>query len=205
MFRKLNVLILCERTQTSVGAFTLLGHNALSVDLQPCLRSASFKELHYTGDALDFLASTPSGYWDLIIAHPPCTYLTKAGAFHLHHDPQRWTKMYDAVDFFNELFRLSCLKSKHVAFENPSPHKYARSLLPPISDYIEPYFFGSRFSKRTYLWLYNLPPLMSTGLYSGKPYSFVLTSGNSNTRSKSFPEISAAMASQWTDFILQYE
>lgn len=201
MFRKLNILILCERSQTEVAAFADLGHHALSVDLQKCTRGSRYRDLHYIGDAYQFLYDTPANYWDLIIAHPPCTYLSNVSCQHLHRNPQRWTDMYNGLDFFNSLWTLACQKSKHVCFENPRPHRFASYYLPPVSDVVCPSFFGSSWSKRTYLWLYNLPPLIH-GLTVLNPRSFTNSRSGSNSRSKSFPELASAMAQQYTHFIL---
>lgn len=202
--RRLNVLILCERTQTTVGAFRILGHNAISVDLQSCTRTApdNLKQYHYIGDALDFLYTTPPGYWDLIIAHPPCTYLSKAGSNHFKTDPVRWTHLYEAADFFNDLWSLALSRAAYVCFENPVMHKWAKALVRPTpTDNLQPFRFGDPYIKQTLLFTHNLPPLLDT-LVCPSYTSWFKRSGNANYRSKSFHGIATAVATQYSTFIL---
>lgn len=210
--RILNVLVACEESQSTCLAFRNLGHNAFSCDLQDC--SGGHPEYHILSDCLPLLNGDCSfftsdkvyhyveGHWDLIIAHPPCTYLSKAGAnllfdkFHHVYDLDRFNKGLDAASFFRKFLNCDC---PYVCVENPCPLKIFN--LPPASQVIQPYFFGHPYSKYTCLWLKNLPPLIYTCIV---PFykSFVYTRSGSVKRSKSFSGISAAMAFQWSNFIL---
>lgn len=211
--RKLNVLVACEESQAVASEFRSLGHNAFSCDLVRC--SGGHPEYHIMCDCLSLLNGrcnfiTEDGsyhslpvHWDLIIAHPPCTYLTKAGAqllFDRNHnirDFERYKKGLLARDFFFKFFRSDC---PYIAIENPTPmHIFD---LPTCSQVIQPYYFGHPESKRTCLWLVNLPPLLGT-LYCGDHRSIYQRCGNSKRRSKTYPGIARAMAVQWSSFIYQ--
>lgn len=207
---KLNVLVACEESQAVANAFRRLGHYAFSCDLQSC--SGGHPEYHIIADVSPLLLSdcrfvTQSGVpyyvkkWDLIIAHPPCTYLTKASSTQMFPkpgiiNPARYACMLDAVSFFNE-----CLNahSDYVAIENPVPLHIAH--LPRPSQYVEPYWFGHPYTKRTCLWLKNLPPLMSTSILSHHQ-CYTSTCSGSRKRSKTFSGIADAMANQWSEFII---
>lgn len=219
----MNVLIACEESQTATIEFRKLGHNCFSADIQKC--SGGHPEWHIKGDVLPFLNAydyidqygeprfgfsfTTSdgrlhelyGEWDLIIAHPPCTYLSRAGLCNLvSRSPyghslnlQRCDDVLKGREFFFKF--LSC-NAKSICVENPLPHRYAD--LPDPSQWIEPYFFGDPYSKKTGLWLINLPPLVSTNLVDPIA-SFTQLHSTSKQRSKSFRGIACAMASQWSD------
>jgi hypothetical protein len=112
---------------------------------------------HIQGDALEVIASQQ---WDMMIAHPPCTYLTNSGVCHLHKDPSRWEKLDDAAAFFLALWTAP-IKLK--AIENPIMHKYARERVGvDKSQVIQPWMFGHMETKATCLWLSGLPILMPT-------------------------------------------
>ena len=96
-----------------------------------------------------------------MVAHPPCTYLCNSGVRWLHERPERWKKMEEAIDFFLTLWNAPI---KHIAIENPIPHKYARERIGRPTQYIQPYWFGDPISKKTGLWLKNLPPLKPTNM-----------------------------------------
>lgn len=214
----LDVLIACEESQVVCSAFRLLGHNAFSCDLVPC--SGSHPEWHIQSDCLPLLDGFCCFYtldgvyhyldkrWDLLICHPPCTYLTKCGARFMFPngvlDLDRFSKAMLAKDFF-----LRCLSSdcNYIALENPTPLKIVG--LPNPSDVIQPYYFGDPYSKRTCLWLKNLPPLFRTlECSSHLPWiksSHPLHNGFAHSvklRSRTFSGVAAAMASQWSSFIL---
>ena len=148
----------------------------------------------------------------MIIAHPPCTYLTSAGsclllnADHTIKNREREAKLWDGVRFFYQIMNADC---DRIAIENPAPMKYCR--LPPYSQIIEPYYFGDPWKKRTCLWLKGLPNLVPSNIV--KPLScWVETGGRTSRtklrgakgarpakeRSKPFPGIAKAMAEQWT-------
>lgn len=115
----MKILIACEYSGRVRDAFAALGHDAMSCDLLPTEAPGK----HYQGDVRDVLGEQ----WDLLIAHPDCTYLTNAGVCHLHKDPKRWPKLFDAAEFF-KLF----LNADHIpmlAVENPIMHKYAKTLI----------------------------------------------------------------------------
>lgn len=208
----LNVLIACEESQTECIAFRSLGHNAFSCDLQPC--SGNHPEWHLQGNAVrpvygetqfyteDGRRHTIEGGWDIIIAHPPCTYLCKASAAFLFDEPNvvnptRWEKAMEAKAFFLAMLNAPC---NHVAVENPTPIK--RIGLPPYTCVVNPYEFGHPWSKRTCLWLKNLPPLIPT-LWCSEYKSFVYTRRGGKRRSKSFAGIAEAMAVQWSAFVME--
>lgn len=163
----MNVLVACEESQAVCLAFREKGHNAFSCDIQKC--SGGFPEYHIVGNVLPLLNGNCSFFtqngdfytltskWDLIIAHPPCTYLAVSGACNIPKDPTRIEKGFKAREFFMQIYNCDCDK---IAIENPKPLKRFR--LPKHSDVIQPYYFGDAFSKRTYLWLKGLPPLFST-------------------------------------------
>ena len=205
----MKVLIACEESQTVCVAFRNLNHEAYSCDIQDC--SGEHPEWHIKSDALEII-NDPS--WDLIIAHPPCTYLSKAGARWLYQNQEinleRLNKLYAARDFFMEFYNCKC---KHVAIENPTPLLIAD--LPEPTQIIQPYYFDEPYSKRTLLWLKNLPPLTPTNILSEyKPYLPSNTSGfahgkggsrgvahNPKTASKTFEGVAAAMAKQWSEYL----
>lgn len=216
----LNVLCACEESQAVCIAFRELGHNAFSCDIQEC--SGGHPEWHIYGSVFDVLEpfstfTTQSGdycavdEWDLVIAFPPCTYLTKAGAVRMRVNGQiqeeRYQKMLDGRAFFLALLNCGCA---HVAVENPTPLGLAA--LPPYDQAIEPWMFGHAYKKRTCLWLRGLPPLMPTLLVYDDLVPWVnggLSGGrkiqgqhrSQKMRSKTFPGIAAAMAAQWADYI----
>lgn len=202
----MRILVACEESQAVTKELRRLGHEAYSCDIQPC--SGGHPEWHLQVDALEILKMK----WDMIIAHPPCTYLTNAGAMRLRVkgeiNQERMEKAKEAKKFFMAFLEADCPKK---AIENPLPGKIHQ--LPPYSQIIEPYMFGDPWKKRTCLWLRGLPPLMATdlvepqGLWVGaassrrdaKVYSrYALHSKRSSRiRSKTFPGIAKAMAEQW--------
>lgn len=220
----MRVLIACEESQTECMAFRALGHDAYSCDIQE--PSGGHPEWHILGDALKAVRggqiTTMDGQthdihgWDLMIAHPPCTYLTAAGAIRLFNadhtvkDLTREKKGWEAKSFFTALMAADIPR---IAIENPAPLKYFE--LPKYSQIVEPYQYGDPWKKRTCLWLKGLPDLVSTniveplGLWVGntskrrgstsrvKPHYILHGKRDSKTRSKSFPGIARAMAEQW--------
>lgn len=207
----LKVLVACEESQVVCCAFRQLGHAAFSCDLQFC--SGDHPEWHIVGDCLpllngccsfntqDGVKHSISKQWHLIIAHPPCTFLSKVGAPsmfpHGRLDAGRLKQALLAKKFFLKFLRADCL---HIAVENPVPLRIVG--LPKPSTFVEPYFFGHHFSKKTLLWLVGLPPLISTVLV---PYhsSYHDAVSGSKLRSKTFPGIASAMAVQWSDYIIK--
>lgn len=206
----LNVLIACEESQTECSVFLAAGCNAYSCDLQKC--SGRFPSRHIVGDVRSLFlpgsfVQTQDGLplcvprWDLIIAHPPCTYLTRAAGALLYRDhkldEERFAKGQEAAQFFMQLLNAP---ARFVAVENPVPFKVFN--LPTPSCAIDPYDFGAPWSKRTLLWLRNLPPLFRT-FENPSHRSWVYSTRGGKKRSKSFSAIAQAMADQWLPFILQ--
>ena len=202
------VLIACEESQTECIAFRQAGAAAFSCDIKAC--SGNHPEWHIRDDVTPFLKGrryfkTCDGIehhvpkWDLIIAHPPCTYLARSGAVHLRRggqlDELRHAYGIVARDFF-----MKCLNAcaAHVAVENPTP--LAIFNLPPYTQAIEPYQFGEGYTKRTCLWLKNLPPLLPM-VYSCQRKEWIRSTRKQGKRSKSFEGIARAMAVQWLDQI----
>lgn len=153
----MKVLIACEYSGIVRDAFASKGHFTVSSDFEPSERPGK----HYQGDVKDILYGQD---WDLIIAHPPCTFMANSGVRWLYNtdgskNQERWDNLYMATKFFNLFINHPCKKK---AIENPIPHKYAS--LPPYTQTIQPYEFGHTTSKRTCLWLYGLPKLVPTNV-----------------------------------------
>lgn len=194
----MKVLIACEFSGKVRDAFLLRGHDAWSCDLLPTEKSGQ----HIRGDVLDILDDG----WDLMIAHPPCTYLANSGVQHLHKDPSRWGKMREGRDFFLKLFNTNIPK---IVIENPVPHHYAE--LPKYNQIIHPWWFGEEAQKRTCLWVKGLPLLVPTNIVekgeryigkNGKPngskwYQLPPSEERWKLRSITFQGIANAMAEQW--------
>lgn len=187
----MKVLIACEESQAVCKAFRERGHDAYSCDIRDC--SGGHPEWHYKADVFEVLEDSS---WDLLIGHPPCTYLCIMSACRLFPgrtvDEDRYQKLQEARRFFLRL--LNTDRAKMVCIENPTPLKAAA--LPPCDQVIQPYMFGDPWSKRTCLWLRNLPPLMADVIQAGTQ-SWVKHVNNSVLRSKTFPGIARAMAEQW--------
>lgn len=201
----MNILIACEESQEVCKAFRNRGHLAFSCDLQDC--SGGHPEWHIKCDVLEILKLP----WDMIIAFPPCTYLTNAGAVRMVQNgvinQDRYNKAFAAREFFFTFYNHPCSK---IAIENPVPMKLVN--LPRYDQIINPYNFGHGYSKRTCLWLKGLPPLMNTEIILNHvPYinggckdkngNYKRFQGRNErdqkTRSKTFPGIALAMANQW--------
>jgi hypothetical protein len=194
----LKVLVACEFSGVVRDAFIKQGHDAISCDLIPTERDGP----HVIGDVSNLLQNN----FDLVIAHPPCTFLANSGVQYLHEGAERWRNMKKARDFF-----LMCLNAnaKYVCVENPVPHNYAQ--LPYYTQIIHPWQFGHEVQKRTCLWLKNLPELKPTSIVS-KGRAYIGKDGKANgsywyqvesvrdrqkIRSRSFEGIADAMARQW--------
>lgn len=210
MRKVLNVLIACEESQAECQAFRDLGHRAFSCDIQP-VRKGGNLAWHIHHDVLPYLDNdvqftTMDGKrhhirrWDLIIAHPPCTYLCKVSSVQMVKNgevqPERYQKMLQARDFF-----FQCLDAPvdHLAVENPIP--MARARLPRPSCYLQPSWFGVKYTKKTLYWLKNLPPILPEIIYPN-PKEFVKAS-RGKYRSRTFPQVAAAIARQWSEYILK--
>lgn len=191
----MRVLVACEFSGIVRDAFAARGHDAWSCDLLPTERPGN----HIQGDVLEILGDD----WDLMIGHPPCTYLSNAGARHLYRggdlQQDRLALGLKAKELFMALLNAPIEK---VCIENPIPSTVF--LLPKYEQVIQPFHFGHPFQKRTCLWLKNLPPLISTAICAEAQSSKV--AGNwfnkggadrQQNRAKTFPGIANAMAEQW--------
>ena len=211
----MKILIACEESQRVCIAFREKGHEAYSCDIQEC--SGGHPEWHILGDVLPILNGNAkfitqdgktheiSERWDMIIAHPPCTYLSNAGARHLYKggvlQQERLKKGLEAKNFFMKFINADCNK---IAVENPIPSTVFQ--LPKYSQIIQPYEYGHPFKKKTCLWLKNLPKLNPTNLIPLEQCESTKIAGNwynkggkdrQKNRAKTFEGIAAAMAEQW--------
>lgn len=196
----MKVLVACEFSGTVRDAFRALGHDAWSCDLLPTDADPKY---HYQEDVYKVLQLKK---WDMLIAHPPCTYLTNAGVCHLHTDRTRWEKMKQGAKFFKNLLQYPI---KYVAVENPIMHKYAVRIIGRRQDQvIHPWMFGHKEQKATCLWLKNLPKLKPTK--NVKEQMLLLPKAQRERvhwlppsqdrwklRSKTYSGIAKAMAQQW--------
>ena len=200
----MRVLVACEFSGVVRDAFIERGHDAWSCDIEP---TESRPERHFQIDAIEVAKSQE---WDLLIAHPPCTYLTNAGVRHLHdhvksrkgnragvYGSKRWVALHDSAMFFRSFMELSIGK---VCVENPIPHKYARNIIGKYTQIIQPWQFGHGETKATCLWLKGLPDLVPTDIVEGRePRIHRMSPGpdRAKERSRTFAGIAKAMANQW--------
>lgn len=204
----MRVLVACEFSGVVRDAFAARGHDAWSCDLLPSEGHGQdftnqLKAHHRRGDVLDFIGAG----WDLMIAHPPCTYLCNSGVRWLvpggKLDTARHKLMMEACDFFAALYHAPVAS---VCVENPIMHKYARDYLasvwkvPTYSQTIQPYEHGHGETKRTGLWMRGLPLLKPSEIVSGRnPQVHHASPGPERwkERSRTLPGIGLAMAEQW--------
>jgi len=197
----MRVLVACEYSGTVRDAFLARGHYAMSCDLLPCdsLNSGD----HYQGNVADILDQN----WDLLIAHPPCTYLANSGVSWLSRKPDRWAQLDDGAAFF-KMFLDSPIKRKCI--ENPIMHKYAIERIGGIkqTQIVQPWMFGHMEQKATGLWLTGLPELQATNNVKAammllpkrerERLHYLPPSPNRwKLRSTTYAGIAAAMAEQW--------
>lgn len=227
----MKILIACEESQAVCTAFRKLGHEAFSCDLQEC--SGGHPEWHIMGDVLPLINGNCEfdtvdgthhaidGRWDMIIAHPPCTYLTVAAnkLYNIEKYGDKAIKRLSdreyAIDFFMQFVYADC---DRIAIENPVGVISTRYRKPDCI--IQPYQFGHNVRKTTCLWLKGLPALQPTNIvepeiihskgksggYSGNSWTVRDENGKilsykdprvAKARSKTFPGIAQAMAEQW--------
>lgn len=240
---KINVLIACEESQRVCNEFRKLGFNAYSCDIIDC--SGGHPEWHFKQDVLEVIKNKGGilqtgekikieGNWDLMIAHPPCTYLASSGAKWYYHPndkelpieerrphPKFPNRAKDREEGANFFLALANADVKRIAVENPVGIMSTRFRKP--DQIVQPYFFGDSATKSTCLWLKNLPKLEPTNmvskgefvvLSSGKKlpkwYSDALTTAKTTAerrtlRSKTFPGFAKAMAEQWSKELLKNE
>lgn len=194
----MKVLIACEFSGVVRDAFAAMGHDAWSCDLLETEKPGQ----HIVGDVLEIIHDG----WELMIAHPPCTYLANSGVWALHKDPNRWAMMEAGAKFFRALLDADI---ERVAIENPVMHGYAVAIVGRKADQtIQPYQFGHPESKRTGLWLRGLPPLRPTNVLekTGTAWANQTPSGQNKIgpspdrwreRSRTYEGIAEAMADQW--------
>lgn len=196
----MRVLVACEFSGIVRDAFIERGHRAISCDLyEPTERAGP----HRIADARYMIER--EGPWDMLIAHPPCTYLANSGVRWLYGgkgtapDPERWGKMEEAALFFRLLLDAPI---PMIAVENPIMHHFAKETISrqPMIQTIQPWQFGTPETKATQLWLRNLPPLLPTNIVDGRtPRVHYASPGPQRwkERSRTDPNIAAAMAEQW--------
>ena len=209
----MKVLVACEESQAVTIELRKLGHEAYSCDIIEC--SGGHPEWHIMQDVLPLLngdcefmsmdgqTHRIEGKWDMIIAHPPCTYLSNAGARHLYPkgilNEERLAKGLEAKEFFMKFINADC---DRIAVENPIPSKVYG--LPPYTQTIQPWMFGHPVQKKTCFWLKGLPPLKPTDIVEERqstkiPGNWFNHGGKERqkNRAKTFPGIAKAMAEQW--------
>ena len=153
--KSMRVLVACEFSGTVRDAFRERGHSAWSCDTDEAFTS-QYSKYHYQQDVRCVIRRTS---WDMIIAHPPCTYLTNAGVRWLKDNPKRQQDMVEACEFFQLFQNVDCPR---VCIENPIPHKHAKAYIGDYTQVIQPWMFGHTESKAVCLWLKGLPPLTET-------------------------------------------
>lgn len=194
----MKVLVACEFSAVVRDAFRERGHDAWSADILP---TEGDPRWHIEGDVLPILGEC----WDLMVAHPPCTYLANSGVRWLYGgkgdvvDPERWEAMEDGARFFAQLLNAPIPR---IAVENPVMHRYARDIIG--TDWprqtIQPWMFGHGEVKATQLWLRNLPPLQPTSVVDGREarvHRMAPSPDRWRERSRTFAGIASAMADQW--------
>jgi hypothetical protein len=201
----LKILVACEESQAVTIEFRRLGHEAYSCDIEPC--SGGHPEWHLQQDVTPLLKED----WDMIIAFPPCTYLSNAGACRLYPrkgelNLERYKKGLEAKEFFMMFYDANCPR---IAVENPVSSTVFN--MPKHTQEIQPYMFGHPYTKKTRLWLRGLPLLKptnivkpvgpycpaGTGRKDRTKYGYAKRGEDAKNRSKTFPGIAKAMAEQW--------
>ena len=205
---RLYVLVACEESQRTCISFRDLGHIAYSADIQPC--GGKHPEWHIMGDCTQLLDgqttfTTQDGVcrsvpgWTLIIAHPPCTYLSAISPSSIHITGMTMEE-HDRLTQLGAQFFMRCYNADapYIAIENPRPLR--RANLPQPSCYVQPSWYGEKYTKKTLFWLKNLPPLLPE-IEFPDPKSFVNCS-RGKYRSRTFWGIARAMATQWSEYII---
>ena len=199
----MNILVAYESSGTVRQAFRKLGYNAWSCDLQPADDGSNY---HLQGDVEEWISDPVIKRWDMIIMHPPCTALAVSGNAHYGTGKAKHQQRIDAIEYTLRVFKLAKANADRVCMENPV------GVLPiKASQYIQPYQFGHAESKKTGLWLHNLPKLRPTnvldkpacGYWDNQTPSGQNKLGPSSdrwkVRSKTYEGIAQAIAAQWGD------
>lgn len=195
----MKILIACEYSGVERDAFTRAGHDAMSCDLLPTESPGN----HYQGPVQDLMGER----FDMVIAHPPCQYLSNSGVRWLYEQEGRWEKMLEGADFFALMFEFN---ADRLVVENPIQHRYAieRHGMGKPDQYVEPWEHGHTERKATGLWLRGVDPLKPTNdvwdemmklPYGERNRIHYASPGvnRSKIRSKSYSGIAEAMADQW--------
>lgn len=198
----MRILVACEYSGRVRDAFLARGHDAMSCDLLP----TDSEGPHYQGDVRDILSDD----WDMMIAHPPCTYLTNSGVTWLHKDPARWAMLDDGAALFKTLLEAPIPR---ICIENPIMHKYAKERIGGVkqSQVVQPWMFGHLEQKATCLWLKGLPLLRPTNDVKAEMmrlpdnqrqrlHYLPPSADRWKLRSTTYQGIADAMASQWSNF-----
>lgn len=198
---KLRVLVACEYSGRVREAFRALGHHAFSCDIIPHEGDSQLNHIQ-----LDAVWVATNWKWDLMIGHPPCTFMSNSGAKHLYldgkmengRDEARWHSMEEAADFFLKLWKAPVPK---IALENPIMVGHAKKLIGvQQTQIVQPWQHGHGETKATCLWLKGLPKLVPTNVVDGrKPVCHFTPPGPNRwkERSRTYQGIANAMASQW--------
>lgn len=191
----MKILIACEYSGIVRESFKAKGHYVLSCDFLP----TEIEGNHYQGDVFDII----NDGWDLMIAHPPCTYLCNSGVRWLYNkdkskNEERWKSMRDGAEFFKMLLSS---KIERIAIENPIMHKHAMDIIKVRpTQTIQPYQFGHGETKATCLWLKNLPLIKPTNIVEGREARVHKMSPSINRwkeRSRTYTGIAEAFANTW--------
>ncbi len=203
----MKILIDCEESGKVREAFKELGHDAWSCDLLP----SRIPGQHLQCDAIEALWSQE---WDLVIAHPPCTFLANSGVRWLFSkktglNQDRYSKMLEATKFFKQ-FKLYGKLGNPISIENPIMHKYAKEEIwlesenPKPSQIIQPWQFGHGETKATCLWNFHLPNLKPTKIVEGREqiiWRMGPSEDRQRKRSETYQGIANAMAEQWSAYL----
>ena len=194
----MRVLVACEYSGRVRNAYRARGIDARSVDLLP---AEDGETILHTQDSLEHVLSRMVVLPDLLIAHPPCTYLCNSGVRWLHSDKTRWQKMKEGAEFFRWILDLPIAR---IAVENPVMHKYAREIVGRGPDFtVQPWQFGDPAKKRTCFWTRGLPPLVPTSdmtAVDARADCHLASPGPDRwkERSRTYPGLAAAIADQWS-------
>jgi site-specific DNA-cytosine methylase len=200
----MKVLVICEESQAVTKAFREIGHEAYSNDIQDC--SGDLPQYHLKMDCFEAIKLKN---WDLIIAHPPCTYLTISANKWFKDQPERKSGALvgearreareEAIEFFMKIMNVDC---KYIAIENPIGIMSSRYRKP--NQVIQPWMFGYGETKATCLWLKGLPKLIPTNIVEGREqrlHRLAPSEDRAKLRSKTYEGIAKAMAEQWGQYV----